>query len=215
MRKFKDRFSAWCAHHFNFVLISLATWPPVEVTITLLTRPPGRTWYVTSIPELVFAAALTVWTCWCVLTMLMWFFAMGHFGSMCVKCIEKLPPDAAVRAQKWHPLFAFQHTLDDIPRFLMRVTRNSQKLSWLLLLCVFFSPLIIAVVLSAVVPDVWRGPVISLGAALLAFLGGVPFKLHTAFAPWCEYCQDDGWEDEGPEEPSPDLPPLPFISKTI
>lgn len=215
MKKFRDRFSAWCAHHFTLVLISLATWPPVEITITLVTEPPGRTWRVTSIPELVFAITIATWTCWCVFTLLMWFFAMGHFGSMCVKCVEKLPRDAAIRAQKWHPLFALQHRLDSIPDFLMRATRNNQVFAWFLLLATAFSPILLSVALSAVVPEVWRGPLISTGVAIFTLVAGLPFRLHTTFAPWCEYCREDGWEDEGPEEPSPDLPPLPFISKTI
>lgn len=144
----------------------------------------------------------------------MWFFAMGHFGSMCVRCIEKLPPDAAIRAQKWHPLFAFQHKLDNIPEFLMRVTRRNQVFAWFLLVATAFSPILLSMALSVVVPDVWRGPLISTGVAVFAIVAGLPFRLHTAFAPWCEYCREDGWEDDGPEEPSPDMPPLPTISKT-
>ena len=122
-------------------------------------------------------------------------FLHDHDTSLCLPCIEKVPADAPVRAERRKIVLWFHHFM----------AQGNARFA-LLTLMLGLPAILIALHVS---PDIGRW----------ALSPGIAWALARAFAtsqhrrlqPWCSYCRD--WDKDGDHEPSPD--PVAFDTKTL
>lgn len=107
----------------------------------------------------------------------------SYYTRLCVRCMDEVPADAALLAQRRRPLLKYLHTL--------RTPRG----------VVISIATIIAIGVVIKVFDLPRVVNLPIDAALTAYLYSV--WLHHKVRPWCPYCRDWG-EDGDIREPSPD-----------
>lgn len=208
------RFATWAAHHFTFCLI-MAALTPVPFFI-LGAQNPNGTWLIDTYSELGLLAFLIVWTIASLVMVLGVISGFGHFEKPCVDCATTFPLDAARNAERWQRAFNVHHSVGDIGKVLVRATGQRYGLAMLLFLgSVVFVCAAVIFLLTLVTSQPWTAP-LALSTLLLPILVmSWPAKKHFQLAPWCEGCQEGGWGDDGPEEPSPDIFPLPTLTKKI
>ena len=213
--KERGRFARWSAHHFLTCLFWIATLP-VPVFVTDFNKTPGtKTWVVNSIPEIVLFVATTLWALSCMAMFFALIAAFHHFSNPCADCSLSFPLNAAEEAKRWQRAFEVQHKMGKIGSVVMRRVGERAWLNLVILLALPVMFIVVGVtVVNILIPEPWTASVgfALLMALLIPLLG--PSKMHFTLAPWCEGCAEEGWGDDGPEEPSPEIPPLPTMTKT-
>jgi hypothetical protein len=114
-------------------------------------------------------------------------------GRICVRCMQEVPADAPVRAQRRRWLLRFWH---------FSMTRGY----WLALACVIFVPAAIQVLFFETTRATWMNA----PGDLFVFAYIWALWSHHRLTPWCPYCRR--WDDGGAHEPSPD--PVPEGTKS-
>jgi cytochrome b561 len=115
-----------------------------------------------------------------------------HLGvaRICIRCMESVPPDAPVRAQRQKWLLRYAHAMNE-KRYLFAII-GYNLIGWFLVSWLF-----------PVGPDnVIRSGWIFVPVDLALLLMAISLSAHHRMSPWCPYCR--GWDDGGMREPSPD-----------
>ncbi|MFH5230566.1 hypothetical protein [Antrihabitans spumae] len=124
-----------------------------------------------------------------------WFIASSHRrrNQMCLQCIEEVPADAPLRAERQKPLLRLVHFANSIPGFAV-VT------------ALVLGPSVIELIVG------WeRSRVRTIPGDLWLFAAIYSEWVHHRLRPWCTYC--DRWDEGGDAEPSPD--PIGTNAKTV
>lgn len=121
-------------------------------------------------------------------------FVHEHGSALCLRCIEEVPVDASVRAQRRKRVLWFYHL----------TTRPVIAVVAIALLILAPSVLVLALHLQANALSVVPG-------ILWGFACAFSARQHSQLRPWCSYCR--GWDEGGDHEPSPD--PVTFGTKTL
>ena len=127
-------------------------------------------------------------------TLLAWF-VHDHDTSLCIPCIETVPADAPIRAERRKFVLWFQHFL-------------TRRVALVITLMLVFGPSILLIALHLELTDVARWAYVPMTAWF--FAGMFAVSQHRQLRPWCSYCR--GWDKDGDHEPSPD--PVAFDAKT-
>jgi hypothetical protein len=106
----------------------------------------------------------------------------NDFTRLCVRCMQEVPADAPVRAQRQSWLLWLQHFLNRLPLQL--------------------GFLAVMVAMSMACKHFGWPRVATLPVDLVWFAWMYGTWLHHRLQPWCPYCRD--WGDGGIHEPSPD-----------
>jgi len=182
-RAFNDRVraaSATLAHKENYAFVAAG----VVGIATLLGPLPG---FLDALGGVV----VVVW----ISTLLAWF-VHDHDTTLCLPCIETVPADAPVRAERRKIVLWFQHFL----------TRRSARV---IVLVLAIGPSIPLMALHLQSTDVARWAYAP--AIAWTFASTFAISQHRQLRPWCSYCR--GWDKDGDHEPSPD--PVAFDTNTL
>ncbi|WP_162625542.1 hypothetical protein [Mycolicibacterium llatzerense] len=122
-----------------------------------------------------------------------WFATLAHHdnGQLCVRCIESVPKDAALRADGCRVPLRFAHFVESTAGILAMVT-------------VCLVPVVATIILPA--PTVDR---VYLAVHMWVFAVIYADWTHGRLRPWCPFCRR--WDDGGDHEPSPD----PVLQRTV
>lgn len=139
---------------------------------------------------------LLVWVNYAVAVVLLAFWvASAHHRSrehLCLRCMEEVPADAPMQAERRRPLLRFSHFAN---------TAAGVAVLGILLV----GPPLVAELRSTEM-----NPLLAAPGDLWLFTVIYTEWVHHRLRPWCPYC--DPWDDEGDPEPAPD--PTLFNTRT-
>jgi hypothetical protein len=111
---------------------------------------------------------------------------------LCVRCMDEVPADAPVRAERQKAALWFCHVM-------------TSSAGFCLIAAVIAVPVVVATLDEPTLERLTRIPL-----DLLLFAGAYAGWRHHQWRPWCPYCR--GWDEDGDPEPSPD--PTTFGTRT-
>jgi len=173
--------SATLTHMENYALAGA-----VVVAIAVLFGP---------LPSILDVLATAVALVWAVIVVASHFHQ--HDATLCVGCIEEVPANAPVCAQRRRKLLWFHHF------------RYERMVGLVVIPLLLVAPPLLCLVLHIQPSVITRMACIP--AFVWGFVGAYAASQHRRLRPWCSYCR--GWDEDGDHEPSPT--PVEFGTKTL
>lgn len=116
-----------------------------------------------------------------------WMAAIYHrvLGTLCVQCMNEVPADAPVRADRYKWLLRFAHF-------------TTTRLGILTAMVIYLAPLVVGIIH----PVIASHELLYVPTDLWFFAAIYTEWQHHRLRPWCPYCRR--WDDGGDHEPAPD-----------